>query len=514
MSEESELSRTNEPGGASEALYSGDLESANRRLAELARENQELARWINRSGAALVQFDGDLRLKRFSAQAQKILHLSSGDVGLPAERILFNIRTPHLGKALSEALRSASDGEFEVQDWKGRWYRAEIRAGRGGDGRPEGLSLALYDIDRTKRDMDLLERRTERLERAQRAGRVGLFDWDLLSDDIYFSDEVRELYGFSASGPKMDYGRWIESVHPDDRKRVFAEAKEALISADRVESEFRVLLPGGGVRWVAVLAEILRSGDHKPVRVVGVNLDVTARKRAEESLLRREQEQKDFVANFSHDLRTPVASIRCLAETLRTGALQDRRNRLKFVKSIEKNAVRVQALIEDQLALSALESGKVPGRPKPVSLPHFIRESVRGVAPLASKKGVTIEIEAEMELKAVMDAGRLERVLENLLSNAIKYNRKGGLVHVGARRDGKKAVVFVRDNGIGIAARDLQQIFERFYRADRSRSLEEGATGLGLPIVKRIVEEQGGRVWVESQEGKGSSFFFTLPLAE
>jgi two-component system phosphate regulon sensor histidine kinase PhoR len=223
--------------------------------------------------------------------------------------------------------------------------------------------------------------------------------------------------------------------------------------------------------------------------------------------------RRDFVANVSHELKTPLAAIRGYAETLRDGALGDLAIAQRFTERIVAQCRRLQALLDDLLTLSRLES--VDGAALPaerLDLATVVQRGVELVAESAREKGVEIVV-SRGELPAVAGHGAsLERLVVNLLDNAVKYNRPGGRVEVRlAAADGGQARLEVADTGIGIPREALPRIFERFYRVDKGRAREEGGTGLGLAIVKHIAQLHRGRVEVESEERRGSTFRVYLP---
>ena len=230
-------------------------------------------------------------------------------------------------------------------------------------------------------------------------------------------------------------------------------------------------------------------------------------------LRRLEQVRRDFVANVSHELRTPLASIKGFAETLRDGAIDDKKNRLEFVRTIEEQAVGLTKLVDDLLDLSSIESGHRPPKLLPVDVAPLLESAVREAAPLAAEGGIELSVLGGGVAAAFADADQVRQVLANLVSNAVKYSEKGGRVELSAARVDSEVIVSVRDHGIGIPAGDLARVFERFYRVDKARSREAGGTGLGLAIVKHLVEAQGGRVWAESRQPGGSTFRFALKAA-
>jgi two-component system, OmpR family, phosphate regulon sensor histidine kinase PhoR len=232
-------------------------------------------------------------------------------------------------------------------------------------------------------------------------------------------------------------------------------------------------------------------------------------------LRRLEQVRKDFVANVSHELRTPLTAIQGFAETLLSGALDDRENNRHFVEIIRTHAARLARLTEDLLKLSRIEAGKVEIDFQSVDPRHLIEAGIETARLAASQKQLSIGAArlSRNLLRVRGDAGLLGEVLRNLLDNAIQYTAAGGRIEVTAETSGGFVVITVTDTGIGIPQNEQSRIFERFYRVDVARSREVGGTGLGLAIAKHIVEAHGGRIWVESVVGEGSKFHFSVPLA-
>ena len=231
-------------------------------------------------------------------------------------------------------------------------------------------------------------------------------------------------------------------------------------------------------------------------------------------LRRLENMRRDFVANVSHELKTPLSSIKAYAETLRLGAIDDPEHNLRFVQRIEEQAQRLHQLIADLLHLARVESGKQAFQFAFVPLLEAVERCVGNFREIASTNGVDLHIEPGCEAVVVwVDRQGLATILDNLLDNAIKYTLRGGKVRVRWRRENQTAVLEVQDTGIGIAVEDQKRIFERFYRVDKARSRELGGTGLGLAIVKHLVQAFGGEVRVVSELGAGSTFAVRLRTA-
>lgn len=273
------------------------------------------------------------------------------------------------------------------------------------------------------------------------------------------------------------------------------------------EGNFRVRLKGTGRGELGVLSSKLNETAEK-LEFVMVRLE------SEHAELEKlERVRKDFVANVSHELRTPLASIQGYTETLLDGAIHDSENNLKFLNIIRQNAERLRGLTSDLLVLSQVEQGKQKLKFAPYSVNRLLAADIEMMRPIAQSKSIDLVQEPTPdEIEVFCDAQAVHQILTNLLDNAIKYTPDGGRVTAGSRLAGRNMVeVSIRDTGLGIPAQDLPRLFERFYRVDKARSRALGGTGLGLAIVKHLTRAQGGDVRVESQPGRGSTFFFTLP---
>jgi two-component system phosphate regulon sensor histidine kinase PhoR len=232
-------------------------------------------------------------------------------------------------------------------------------------------------------------------------------------------------------------------------------------------------------------------------------------------LRRLETVRRDFISNISHELRTPLSSLKALTETLKEGALLDPPAADRFLDLMESEVDTLTQIVSELLELSRIESGRVLLQFKSTSPVEILNMAVDRLRLQAKRAGLSLHIEYPQDLPQVLaDQPRIEQVMINLLHNAIKFTPAGGEIFVSAKveNEGPEAcIVFeVRDTGVGMPEDDLQRIFERFYKADRARS--GGGTGLGLAIARHLVEAHGGRIWVKSQEGEGSSFFFSLPV--
>ena len=230
-------------------------------------------------------------------------------------------------------------------------------------------------------------------------------------------------------------------------------------------------------------------------------------------LRKLERVRRDFVANVSHELKTPLTAIQGFAETLLAGAIDDPKNRVRFLEIILDHSRRLARLTDDLLKLSKMDADRLELEIHRVGVSQFVGSCVDTAQRPAAEKDLRLSVNLQEPLPDIAaDRQRLAEVLQNLLDNAIQYTSPGGQIMLSASAGATEVKFTVSDTGIGIPQADQPRIFERFYRVDAARSREVGGTGLGLAIAKHLVEAHGGRIWVESEVGQGSQFYFTVPI--
>ncbi|MGD0905941.1 MAG: ATP-binding protein [Candidatus Acidiferrales bacterium] len=309
-------------------------------------------------------------------------------------------------------------------------------------------------------------------------------------------EQILELPEGSSQGKKL-----VEALR---QAELVAAVRQALPGAKQITGEVEV----GTVRRRSF------SVTAAPVRAAGANSAVLVLHDITE-LRRLERVRRDFVANVSHEFKTPLTAIQGFAETLLAGALDDKSNRKHFVEIIRDHAWRLARLTDDLLKLSRIEAGRLELELRPVRVQALVNGCVETARLKAETKGLRIHVALPEGLPLVRaDGAQLGEVLQNLLDNALQYTPRGGQIEVSARANGNSVTFTVADTGIGIPESDLERIFERFYRVDAARSREAGGTGLGLAIARHIVDAHGGRIWVESAVGQGSRFHFSVASAQ
>jgi len=288
------------------------------------------------------------------------------------------------------------------------------------------------------------------------------------------------------------------------------EVPEILSAALRGEGERQARLQLAAFkkdRYIDVTASPLHDAQGKIRGAVAMMKDVSAH-------YQLETVRRDFVANASHELKTPITAIRGLVETLIDDTALPEATRARFLEKIRNQSLRLSSLVNDLLALSRLESGRQTQEALPLDLRELLLDAAKTFASVGEEQGIALEVQvAESPIEVLGDEEALSQLVDNLLDNALKYTLRGGSVSARLSQQDSQACISVKDTGIGIAPKDLERIFERFYRVDKARSRALGGTGLGLSIVKHIALVHGGHVSVESRPGQGSIFRVFLPLS-
>jgi signal transduction histidine kinase/FixJ family two-component response regulator len=372
------------------------------------------------------------------------------------------------------------------------------------------------------RIQDLQSKLAEALE----ASELGTFYCPMPLDKIIWNNQCKAHFWLPPDA-EIDFERFYSILHPDDRERTRQAVTASVANGEKYDIEYRTVSPKGSIRWVRATGQTQRDAQGKPLGFSGTTQDITGRKRWEEEreqILASERAARiageranrlkdEFLATLGHELRTPLNAITGWLELLRLDA-EDPKTILEGVEVIERN-VRVQAqLIDDLLDVSRIISGKVRLDIKPVQLGEVLRAALETVQPTAFAKGVRLESVVQAHAPAISgDFGRLQQVVWNLLTNAIKFTPRGGKVQVLLETVNSSLVVRVSDTGEGISPDFLPHVFERFRQADGSPSRQHGGLGLGLSIVKTLMEMHGGQVSAHSAgKGRGATFEIRLPV--
>jgi len=363
----------------------------------------------------------------------------------------------------------------------------------------------------------------ERLSLVLKSSGFGTWTWNVPENKVTVDERNLSHFGLSDPHRLKTVEDFASLVHPEDREAIHRDIERALASGDLYESEFRTICPDGSVRTLGSAGKVFRDPDGRPLSVYGLNWDLTKRKQAEEEIRRAKDAAEDanrakseFLANMSHEIRTPLNGIIGMTDlALRTGMTPLQREYLEIART---SADSLLAVVNDILDFSKIEARRLELEDVDFSLRTVLEEAAATVAARAHEKGLELSCDVVPRTpdRLTGDPGRLRQVLLNLLSNAIKFTSRGEVVlQVRAESKDERSASLsfsVRDTGIGIPKEKQAAIFQEFVQADSSTTRKYGGTGLGLTISARLIELMGGRISVESEPGRGSTFRFTVRI--
>jgi two-component system CheB/CheR fusion protein len=500
-----------------------ELHSGNR---DLNLANSDLVNLLNTVEIPIVFLDVKRRIRRFTPQAQNIFNLLPTDIGRPIDDIKPKVNVKDLDANIAWCIENVAMRELEVQDQSGHWYRKQIRPYLSADGKVDGAILSLMDIDALKRHVEQAEWSRDFAVSVVDAVLVPLV---VLDEQGHVISANESFYrGFGGDHTEMEGrsffdlggGAWnipaLRAALKDlfDQRTPFEDLE--------IEGEF----PQAGRRTMSFAARSVHFSDAKPMILLSIG-DISARKQvdAERKRLLGEAQQareaaeqanrtKDaFLATLSHELRTPLATMLMNAQLLRHAELGPEKVR-RASEAIERSAIAQSRLIEDLLDVSRIVTGKLRLDLRRLSLAGAVQVAIEATALPAERKHIRIEATLDPATAFVSgDSLRLQQVVGNLLTNAIKFTPEHGEVKVTLANDGDAALLRISDTGSGIAPEFLPFVFDRFTQQEISSVRRHGGLGLGLSIVKHIVEMHGGSVQAESAgKGMGATFSVRIPL--
>jgi len=505
------------------------------------------------AGVALIAIDLDGVVTDFNPGAENILGYSAAEVvGKASPRIFHDPEelrtraaelTKETGRVVSEdevfAIKAAENGlerrecTYICKDGSRKTVDLTVTELRGAGGEISGWLGTAIDITARKQAEEALRKSEEQFTVAMQGARDGIWDWNLVTNEIYFSPRWKQMIGYEDGELPNLPSVFEEHLHPEDKERVLEEERRYLrneIPAYTVEFRFRHR--DGSYRWILDRGEALRDENGRAYRMAGSHTDITGRKLMEEELRKALAAEKaaaaraeafartktEFLANMSHEIRTPLNAIIGMSGLLRAESLPARER--EYIETIRTGADNLLILVNSILDFSKIEAGQLELEQIPLNLRECVESALDLVAGEARKKGLDLSYRIDRQVPPIVmgDLPRLRQILVNLANNAVKFTERGEVTVVLSRSTNHKERpllhVSVRDSGIGISKQSRSRLFQSFSQGDPSMTRRYGGTGLGLAICHRLVSLMGGRIWVDSESGRGSDFQFEIPLVE
>jgi PAS domain S-box-containing protein len=385
------------------------------------------------------------------------------------------------------------------------------------NGNVTGILGIARDVTKYKQAEDALHISQSRLELAMDMAKLGIWEYEEGNDEIIADDRFFSLYGtsrneLSESLKIVDFNNRF--IHPDDRQMVSEKVSEAISSnKSSLSIEHRILLKDGEVRYLRALFLFIKDENGKTVKTYGVNQDITAMKKAEFELKELNASKDKFFSIIAHDLKNPFNTIIGFSEVLKDELKSMDDDAIKnYAGLINTSAVQTFRLLENLLEWANSQLGKILFNPGYFNLSDIVAEEFLNLNDLAMGKGIELNNSLPVDLLILADVNMIKTIMRNLLTNAIKFTHRNGKVEVSATADNTHIEISVSDSGIGMTPVIIDKIFRLDGNLSTRGTEDEKGTGLGLILCKEFVEKHGGKIWVESEPGKGSEFKFTLPV--
>ncbi|NET27838.1 PAS domain S-box protein [Okeania sp. SIO1I7] len=446
-----------------------------------------------------------------------------------------NLLEQQVESAIANGTPYTIDYRIVCADGSIRYHEGRAEIERNAKGQVIRLFGTALDITERKQAEDHLRELSTRLNLAVESAGIGIWDFDIIQNILIWDKRMYELYGITPGSFTNVREAWLNTLHPDDRAMVETASMQAWRGDKDYNTEFRVIHPDGSTHFIKASALVQRNLQGEAQRMIGINYDITEQKQAEATLKQTNEElaratrlKDEFLASMSHELRTPLNAILGMSEALQEevfGTINEQQ--LKALQTIEDSGSHLLELINDILDVAKIESGRIELDYTQVSIYHLCQSSITFVKQLALKKRIQLETRLPQNLPVLLvDERRIRQALINLLNNAVKFTPNGGRITLSVNLKQSPLnpdvsdfpwpnyiQIAVIDTGIGITLENLKKLFQPFIQIDSALNREYNGTGLGLALVKRIVDLHGGQVGVTSEVGVGSCFTMDIPYS-
>lgn len=472
---------------------------------------QRLAELVESSNDAIIGADLNGLVNSWNRAAETLFGYTSDEiVGQPSDTLINPAKREAEHETWNKVAESSAAARYEstgvTKSGRELAVAVTISPIRNARGKAIGTSRIIRDISDAKAHEEAVRVYEERQRLAVEAGQIGLWYLDLASHEHISTARARELHGIGPDGAVTKYPDVLNLIHSDDRGLVRDAIEQVRAGKETFEVDYRTRGLDYRLKWLQMRGRAQRDGSARVIGIHGTVIDLTAHHESEEKLRRLNTELEQFAYAAAHDLQEPLRNVALASDLLRSDHPLDEEDRPRFIAIIGDNARRMEAMVKDLLAFSrSLESG---GDIVSSSNAAAVLEDVLGnlAATIAEKNAVVTYGKLPMVSMAEF---HLMQILQNLIGNALKYAGKAQpQIHINAVSRNEDVVIFVRDNGIGIAPEFHNRVFRIFKRL-HTDSIQ--GTGIGLAVCKRIVEHYGGRIWIDSVPGEGAAFYFTIP---
>ena len=342
-----------------------------------------------------------------------------------------------------------------------------------------------------------------RLSLALEAGEIGVWDWDIVSNKIKWTDKVYQIHEVERNSFDGDFVSYITRIYPEDKTRVEEAIQLALENKTSYNIEFRIITATGNIKWVFTRAKVLFDND-KAVRMLGATVDITKRKELE-------KQKDEFLSIASHELKTPVTTLKAYGQVLQMVFQQKGdADSATALKKMDSQINKLTSLISNLLDATKIQSGKLMMKEEEYDLNELLNEIIDELQLTTPNHTMIKEIG---KLKKICgDKERIGQVITNLITNAIKYSPQSDKIIIKTEISDESILFSIQDFGVGIANEKQDKVFEQFFRVSSEKEKTFPGLGLGLYISSEIIKRQNGKIWLESAEGKGSTFYFSIPV--
>ena len=491
------------------------------KVEELSQVSDDLQNLLKATDIATLFVNRDHRIVRYTSKINDLFNIRQADHGRPLSDITNKLGYPNFTDDIDKVIKTLHSQEKEITDENKNCYITRLIPYRTTEDKIDGVVITFIDITERKRAEERIAENEERLRLTLDAMNIGSWMREYNNEELFIDENNAKIFSFKGGAQTVPVEQIYERIHPEDREMVKQATKKAWNKNDRYNLEFRVIL-NGKERWINGRGKVVKDSTRK---MIGINFDVTERKHAEQEL--REAKvaaekaakiKEEFLAHMSHEIRTPLNAIIGFSHLLleQPHHTQQKKN-LNYLNTAAEN---LNGLIDDILDYSKLRSGKWKIKEEPLEIQRCTKEIVMPHLPAATAKKIKLKTVVDEKIPDTVktDETKVMHVLNNLLSNAIKFTNEGEVsleVKLNHKKNKKLWLEFsVSDTGIGIEKQEMEAIFDEFHQSDHSTMKQFKGTGLGLSIVKMYLEILGSEINVESNSGKGSRFWFVLPVKE